>query len=330
MLRSLFTLLITAFSLHVFAQFAPQAPLPGHNGIAGNDTLIIGWANGCTVERGWLDITDKSLGYATSGTAASVLGAPDLDVLSLGDSGVAVVTFLYSIRNGEGPDFAVFENGFPNPIDASMAYLEFAFVEVSSDGSNFVRFPATCNIQDTQQIDNFTYMDASLVDNLAGKYITGYGTPFDLEELKDAAGLDVNNITHIRLVDVVGILDPLYASSDKSGRMINDPHPSPYPTCGFDLNAVAVLHDNRPSSVGQLISGTQLTVYPNPATERLSIRSDANIPLHFYLTDISGRKVIDNSFVKSIDVDLKNQAKGMYLLYVSDGKSHLVQKIIRK
>ena len=197
------------------AQFAPQAPVAGHEGIKLTDDRIAEWASGAVFERGPLDIADEGLGYPSYGDSSSPIGYPDGNILSLGDGGHAVVTFEHSIRNGNGPDFAVFENGFADPLNDTMAYLEFAFVEVSSDGVNFTRFPATCNIQDTLQSDNFTYSDARFVHNLAGKYKVQYGTPFDLEELKDISGLDINNITHMRLVDVVGSIDPDYASYDK-------------------------------------------------------------------------------------------------------------------
>ena len=122
-------------------------------------------------------------------------------VVSLGDGGTATLTFPNSIYNGPGFDFAVFENGFAT--SDSMAFLEFAFVEVSSDGVNFIRFHSTSLIQDSIQIP-MTGINCSLVNNLAGKYTYGFGTPFDLEELMNEPALDVNHITHIRLIDVVG------------------------------------------------------------------------------------------------------------------------------
>jgi len=55
---------------------------------------------------------------------------PDGYIVSLGDSGVADVTFAGAIYNGPGADFAVFENGFLNATNDSLAFLELAFVEV--------------------------------------------------------------------------------------------------------------------------------------------------------------------------------------------------------
>ncbi|RYZ26836.1 MAG: T9SS type A sorting domain-containing protein, partial [Sphingobacteriales bacterium] len=234
-----------------------------------------------------------------------------------------------SIYNGEGPDFAVFENAFANPDNDTQAYLEMAFVEVSSDGTNFFRFPATSAMQDTFQIDNFSYSDAGKYHNLAGKYISHYGTPFDLEELKDVAGLDVDHVTHIRIVDVSGTIDPQYASHDKDGHIINDPYPSPYPSGGFDLNAVGVLHSNAPPTTGIAAAAATLkvSVYPNPATDKVYVHAPDNAELSYRLSDISGRALGRGKVDARGHISLAQQARGLYILQLSQGLQQATIKI---
>ena len=86
--------------------------------------------------------------------------AGDGAIVSLGDAGVAVLTFSTPIRNGQGPDFAVFENAFSN------TFLELALVEVSSDGQNFVRFDAISNTDTTLQIGGFGHVDATNLEHV--------------------------------------------------------------------------------------------------------------------------------------------------------------------
>lgn len=82
------------------------------------------------------------------------------------------------ITNGIGWDLAVLENGFRD------TYLELAFVEVYSNGRDFVRFD---NVSLTPgPVPTFARLDPTDVDGLSGKYRKGYGTPFDLEDLADA------------------------------------------------------------------------------------------------------------------------------------------------
>ncbi|WP_118976179.1 T9SS type A sorting domain-containing protein [Taibaiella koreensis] len=319
---------LALWSIPALAQFAAQVPLPGNEGIAATSTLFKEWASGCTLYRGWLDIADKSQGQPSMGSESDIYGAPHGLVLSLGDSGVAVVTFPHAIMNGPGPDFAVFENGFANPENDSMAFLELAFVEVSSDGQNFFRFPATSLMQNTTQIDNFTYSNAIYYNNLAGKYKTGYGTPFDLEELKSTPGLDVNHITHVRIVDVVGSIDPQYASRDKDGRIINDPYPSVFASGGFDLQGVGVINSDQPSSgIDPVAAGWQLKLYPNPASDVLLLEARSDERLQYQLTDVSGRPLRQGAFERQTRVSLAGLCAGLYFMQLDNGREHAVAKI---
>ncbi len=247
------------------AQFAPVVGIAGSTAISKDSSLFVEWATGCTIQRGYKDIAVPDSGYASVGDGNSAVGvAGQNGVVSLGDGGTATLTFQNPIFNGPGFDFAVFENGFYT--QSLLAFLEFAFVEVSSDGNNFFRFSVTSNIQDTSQTP-MAGVDCSLVNNLAGKYVFGFGTPFDLEELKNEIGLDVNNITHIRLEDVVGSINETFAAHDQYGHKINDPYPTAFPSGGFDLDAVGVINSATPSSLTKFpVTGLQFTVYPNPVS----------------------------------------------------------------
>ena len=253
------------------AQFAPQAGMAGSTAVSASSPDIVAWATHCSVQRGYIDIASPSLGLTTTGDSASAIGPANGSIVCLGDSGVATVSFAASLFDGPGPDFAVFENGFKDPANAAMAFLELAFVEVSSDGLNFTRFPAVSNTPANTQIPGSgVYMDAALINNLAGKYVATYGTPFDLAELAGTPGLDVNNITHVRLVDVIGSITA-HSCQDDEGKIINDPYPTNFPVGGFDLDAVAAMHMN---STGVRIPAKHaVRIYPNPAGDMVHINA---------------------------------------------------------
>lgn len=319
-------LVCLCISFKVNAQFAPQAPLPGNDAIPYDDNRIQEWANSCHLQRGWKNIADKSLGQTTSGDSSSAIGGYDATLVSLGDSGVATLSFEYAVRNGPGPDFAVFENGFADPLNPTMAYLELAFVEVSTDGQHFVRFPSVDNRQDTVQIDNFTYSDASLVNNLAGKYIAGYGTPFDLEELKDSAGIDVNNINFVRIVDVVGSINPAYASHDSEGKIINDAYPTEYPTGGFDLNGVAALNSNQPTGLSDLRL-SDFHFFPNPVNDYLHFLTEKGESYQYSLYDINGKTVMNGTIRNKDNLNLSKLTAGLYIMEVKNRNGKICYKI---
>jgi hypothetical protein len=223
------------------------------------DPAFVAWATGCEVVRGLQNIADPDVDndgtddYATHGTPAEATGPADASsgntfpVVSLGDGGYATLTFDKPITNGAGADFAVFENGFvidDNPeIDPDfwgLWFLELAYVEVSSDGSDFFRFPAVSLTPLDKQWEG---IDWTYIDNLAPKYPVNYGTPFDLDELAGTSGLDVNGVTHVRIVDAVGSIDTAYGTLDSEGNLVNYGWPTPFGTSSMDLDAVGVIHE---------------------------------------------------------------------------------------
>ena len=215
----------------------------GCNAIAQDSSAIVAWATGVELTRGPQMISNPNSPMASFGTDSNAIGQATANntmaAVSLGDGGSALITFEHPIRNGEGPDFAVFENSFGD------SFLELAFVEVSTDGERFVRFPATSLTQTQTQTGETGSTDPTKINNLAGKFRIGYGTPFDLAELADSTGIDIDSIVYVRLVDVVGSIDPQYASFDAFGHIVNDPWPTNFAACGFDLTGVAVMYERE-------------------------------------------------------------------------------------
>ena len=246
MIKRIFILFMALVPVTLWAQFAPAQNQPGTTAMHADSSAFIAWATGCVAEPGPMNIANPSAGMAGSGWPASnVIGYPQgtMGVTCLGDGGMAIVTFASPICNRPGPDFAVFENGFENAQTPGFWFLELGFVEVSSDGENFFRFPAYSNTQTETQIGGMGCIDPSQIHNLASKYGAMYGTPFDLDEVPDNPLLDKDNITHVRIVDVIGTIDPEYASFDCQGNPVNDPWPTPFASGGMDLDAVGVIHD---------------------------------------------------------------------------------------
>jgi hypothetical protein len=325
---------IFCFLFHsTYAQYAPQAGLPGSTAISAYSNLIVGWASHCSIYRGFMDIANPSLGYASSGDSSMATGPANDETVSLGDSGVAVLTFPHPIYNGDGPDFAVFENGFRNPADSTQAFLELAFVEVSSDGVNYFRFPATSLTPDNTQISNADYISASNLNNLAGKYVAMYGTPFDLDELSGTAGLDVNNVTNVRIVDVVGSISS-HSSHDSLGRIINDPYPTAFPSCGFDLDAVGLLNEVGITQVRSLPDNVTVSVFPNPTTDRVivSIKGITSPGLTATLTTTTGKFLQQCQLLQTTNtLSVAQYPAGMYYLMITDANGNKwVEKISKR
>jgi hypothetical protein len=247
---SLFTGLVFASA----GPYSPAAGMPESDAISATDSRIIAWANAVgEIARGPFEISDPESPLASFGSESSALGRADAfnpatglpstepdSVLSLGDGGWITLLFAHPITNGLGFDFVVFENAFND------TFLELGFVEVTSDGQNWTRFPSQSLTQTAVQIDKaepqFSAIDPTDIDGLAGKYRAGWGTPFDLNVLSGVTLLDISRVTGVRIVDVIGSINPDFEQRDSANRLINDPYPTPFASGGFDLDAIGVLH----------------------------------------------------------------------------------------
>ncbi len=301
----------------VSGQYPPQAGLPGSTAIPWNSPLIKYWATSASVKRGYIQISDTN--FTIDGTNKASYGSPDNalgpatnrpEVVSLGDGGSAILGFDVDIRDGEGWDFVVFENGFRSLDDSNLAFLELAHVEVSSDGVHFYRFPSVSLTPATSQTGAFDFLDARNIHNLAGKYIAGYGTPFDLSVLKetDHEFLDLNHVKFVKIIDVVGSIDPQLGSFDSQGNLINDPFPTPFPSSGFDLDAVGVINYAPMEN--------DIRFYPNPSSVILNISSKGTI-LDVKIYNSAGKVVfsqpVNKNFVKIFTADYKT---GLYFCVI--------------
>jgi hypothetical protein len=210
------------------AEAGPYAPAAGQTGstaIRMDDPAFVGWATGWTDYQVGVDCSDT---WQTPELALGPATGDGLDICVLGRGGSITLTFDDPIVDGPGDDFAVFENGITD------TFLELAYVEVSSNGTDFFRF-ANDSLTESP-VARFGSTDPTNITGLGGKYRAGYGTPFDLAEFAGTA-LDTENVGYVRLVDVVGDGSCL----DSSGDVVYDPYPT-VDSAGFDLEAVGVIN----------------------------------------------------------------------------------------
>lgn len=323
-----FSAVISLMSSFVFGQYAPPAGQVGSTAIHKDSNIIVGWADRVEAfNPGPQDISNVGSPAASYGSANEALGYAEgnsADVVSLGDGGSITLGFPFPLMNGPGPDFAVFENSFTDD------FLEFAHVEVSSDGVNFIRIPSHSLVQTSTQTGGFGNTNTTEIHNLAGKYRQGFGTPFDLEDLADSSGIDLDSVLFVRIVDVVGSIDPEYGTYDNYGNLINDPFPTGFESGGFDLDAVGMINVNGVFQVSVPEDELKISVYPNPTQHQITIKFEQAKMLDLTITDVSGKTVYSISINESITLELRNLGldDGIYFIQLSDGNYRRIEKII--
>lgn len=320
-----FTLLIVFFLLAFESlqgqTYAPPAGQPGTGAMHKDSSAFVSWATACTVIRGYQDISDPSLGFASVGDQTMATGkAQSNGVVSLGDGGSAVCTFAYPVKNDAGNDFSVFENAFNN------GFLELAFVEVSSDGIHFFRFPSHSQTDTVTQTAGGGLTDATKINNLAGKYRDGYGTPFDLQELSGTPGLNINTITHIKIIDVVGSITNSFATRDSYGNKVNDPWPTPFPSSGFDLDAIGVIHENTVTGFAGADAELMTRIFPNPVSAGTPVQIQSLYEIR--LVEILDQRGVRVLSAATSELDISALPQGIYVVKVSTTGGSGVSKLI--
>jgi len=323
---SLVFYLLLLFTIPVISQYAPGAGIQGTTAIHKDSSVFVNWAKNCSVTVGQEDISNPQSNLASAGDSSMAIGSPGNGIVSLGDGGEAILTFERFIQNGPDWDFAIFENSFSN------TFLELGFVEVSSNGTDYFRFPATSLTQDTIQIDAFGSVNPTDINNLAGKYRANYGTPFDLEELINEPNLDVNSISHIKIIDVVGSINNNYCNYDQYLNKINDPFPTPFPSSGFDLDAVGVINE-APLDILNINHSDFLRII-KISNRCIEYRLNSNQSEQFNVTifNLTGKVIFQKSEIISNKsqniIELKSFKSGIYLLNIFTKENNYTKKFI--
>ena len=125
-------------------------------------------------------------------------------------------------------------------------------------------------------------------------------------------------------VDVVGAVNGNHIQHDSNGNPINDPYPTAFPSCGFDLDAIGVIHQG-PLGMNENEIG-QFTVYPNPveSTGSIFVSSDFLIE-ELTLLSLSGEAVLRSH---SNSLRLNQLKSGVYLLQIQTEGNKRTSKIV--
>lgn len=287
-------------------KFSPQVGKEGTDAIASDSSVIEYVMTPVEIDRGLKNIAEPDSGDVSFGDMinAGVKG----ELVSLGDRGTITLELKgRTIIDGPGADFAVFENAFQFGEDQ---FLELAFVEVSEDGERFVRFPARSITPAFSQKKTFDPLKAEDIHNLAGKYLQGWGTPFDLAELPEI----VSNVNYVRLIDVVGSIDSKFRSIDSKGNIINDPYPTAFESGGFDLDFVGVINSDVTSGINGLEESKLVSVYPTVASDEIKIETNEVIISAQVINTATGVIVFEENDNSMTKIDVSNLNNGIYVL----------------
>lgn len=170
----------------------------------------------------------------------------------MGNAGEFTYTFNPAITNGKGPDFVVGENAFEVDNSDGLIFAELFYVEVSSNGTDFLRFDS---VSLTANSDEYLSLDPGEVYGVGSLQVCMYSEcylqPYDLDWLRNKkevldGTVDISAITHVRYIDIPGTDydDPehgYYPLYDSFGNIIRDAYLT-WGTGGADIVHPRVIH----------------------------------------------------------------------------------------
>ncbi len=268
--------------LHIQSLLLSAALLVGANIVRADEffaSKVIDYQIGSPSQAGFLDSS-----LALGGPRGGGNSVQSVHVTNLGVSGQLTLGFddpagptQRAIANHAGPDFIVFENPIYAGGDTTKSFAELMFVEVSSNGTDFARFPVQSKT--SAPVGAFGTINPADVTGFAGVHpvfantdpvngntidpfdpsVAG-GDAFDLSllatnSLVTSGAVNLDEIRYVRLIDVKGdgtLMDdgPLFGVA---ANPIYDPTGSG--SGGADVDAISVIHGEvlpEPETLGML------------------------------------------------------------------------------
>lgn len=84
------------------------------------------------------------------------------------------------------------------------------------------------------------------------------------------------------------------------------------------------------SSKNSISAPLEIKIYPNPASNYISVRNSENKDISFEIFTITGQQVLKGVTSADKRLDISHLPKGNYLINASDGKRRIVEKLIKK
>jgi len=154
----------------------------------------------------------------------------------------------------------------------------------------------------------FVFSNASMTDNLNFTF-------------------DVNGTDY----GFTGTLDVQLITQSNNGVVQNQPNTFTQSVSIAPMTGIAYLVSDHDAAKVNKLSKANIRIYPNPATDIVSINSKDNRIKNLSITNISGQIVYQKQ-VKGFDstVNISNLSKGVYFLNVVTEKGVFVEKIIKQ
>ena len=131
----------------------------------------------------------------------------------------------------------------------------------------------------------------------------------------------------MRIVDVIGSIDPQFACRDSEGHIINDPWPTPFSSSGFDLDAVGVIFNQSNNAISDVEK--IVTIFPNPASDEVTIIPQNSSIMDIQIADFSGRVLMEYLAQRDkISIDISSLMPGVYIIRIFENSNTITYRLV--
>lgn len=84
------------------------------------------------------------------------------------------------------------------------------------------------------------------------------------------------------------------------------------------------------SATGENQADDDFKIFPNPASDRITLIADNRKRSGYSITDLTGRIIRTGSFTEQVVLEIADLPAGYYLLLVNQGDTHFYQKVVKR
>jgi hypothetical protein len=136
----------------------------------------------------------------------------------------------------------------------------------------------------------------------------------------------------VKIIDVIGSVDSNFCNYDQYLNKINDPFPTPFPSSGFDLDAVGVINQGPLNIILENSENILENFRVINGMVVFDLKSVQKADFKVEIFDLSGKIIFQKNYKNNLEatqnIDIQSFKNGIYLLNISTQSQSITQKFV--
>ena len=136
----------------------------------------------------------------------------------------------------------------------------------------------------------------------------------------------------MKIIDVIGSIDSNFCNYDQYLNKINDPFPTPFPSSGFDLDAVGVINQGPLNIILENSENILENFRVINGMVVFDLKSVQKADFKVEIFDLSGKIIFQKNYKNNLEatqnIDIQSFKNGIYLIKISTQSQSITQKFV--